>query len=73
MTAEGSRISWLPYDLFRQNLCGNWTGNRDQDQDQNGSLYIMSNLHTATYVGTWMGPILLHCISPGPGPGPIPT
>ena len=25
---------------------------RDWDWDQNGSLYIMSNLHTATYVGT---------------------
>ena len=25
---------------------------RDWDRDQNGSLYIMSNLHTATYVGT---------------------
>ena len=28
------------------------------DRDQNGSLYIMSNLHTATYVGTYTGPIL---------------
>ena len=41
---------------------------RDRGWDQNGSLHIMSNLHTATYVGTYMGPILWHCISPGPGP-----
>ena len=25
---------------------------RDRDWDQNGSLYIILNLHTATYVGT---------------------
>ena len=25
---------------------------QDRDLDQNGSLYIMLNLHTATYVGT---------------------
>ena len=35
------------------------------------TVYFVSNLHTAAYVGT--GPILWHCISPIPGPGPIPT
>ena len=25
---------------------------RDRDREQNGSLYFMLNLHTATYVGT---------------------
>ena len=25
---------------------------RDRDRDQNGSLYIVSSLHTATFVGT---------------------
>ena len=33
-----------------------WEWDRDQDQDQNGLLYIMLNLHAATYVGTWTGP-----------------
>ena len=35
---------------------------------KNGSLYIMLNLHIATYVGPGPVPILWHCISPGPGP-----
>ena len=34
------------YGLFRRELMWEW------DRDQNGSLYIMLNLHAATYVGT---------------------
>ena len=37
-------VSWL---IQTELMC-----DRDQDWDQNGSLYIMLNLHTATYVGT---------------------
>ena len=42
---------------------------------KNGSLYIMLNLHTATYVGLGPVPILWHCISSGPEPslGPTPA
>ena len=40
---------------------------------KNGSLYIMPNLHTTTYVGQGPVPILWYYISPGPSPSPIPT
>ena len=43
-------LCWLTYILWLIQKELIWE--RDQDRDQNGSLYFMLNRHTATYVGT---------------------